>query len=83
MPDSAIAILISSDIRRPHFLLAQSIPLHEVSDILGHSSVSVTKDVYGHMTAERRRAAADAMDRILTTNEYLDNPSTDIRRRPS
>jgi len=63
--------------RNPHqlrhstatLLLAQDIPLHEVSDILGHSSVSVTKDVYGHMTTERRQAAADAMDRILAGNE--------------
>jgi integrase len=63
--------------RNPHqlrhsvatLLLAQNVPLHEVSEILGHSSVSVTKDVYGHLTAERRRAAADAMDRVLATSE--------------
>ena len=62
--------------RNPHqlrhsaatLLLAEDIPLHEVSDILGHSSISVTKDVYGHMTAERRRAAADAMDRVLSAH---------------
>jgi integrase len=63
--------------RNPHqlrhsaatLLLAQDVPLHEVSEILGHSSISVTKDVYGHLTAERRRAAAEAMDRILASNE--------------
>jgi integrase len=59
--------------RNPHqlrhstatILLAQGVPLHEVSEILGHSSVSVTKDVYGHLTTERRQAAADAMDAAL------------------
>ena len=35
----------------------QGIPLHEVKDILRHSSISVTKDIYGHTTAERMRAA--------------------------
>jgi integrase len=63
--------------RNPHqlrhscatLLLAEEVPLHEVSEILGHSSVSVTKDVYGHLTPERRRAAAEAMDRVLAGNQ--------------
>ncbi len=41
-------------------MLAQGVPLHEVSDVLGHSSVSITKDIYGHLVADRRKAAADA-----------------------
>ena len=59
--------------RNPHqlrhsaasILLAQGIPLHEVSDYLGHSSVRITKDVYGHLSADRRRAAADAVGDAL------------------
>jgi integrase len=39
--------------------------LHEVSDILRHSSIAVTKDVYGHLVPERLQAAADTMDRAL------------------
>ena len=35
--------------------------MHEVSEVLGNSSISITKDVYGHLSAERKRAAADAM----------------------
>jgi integrase len=50
-------------------LLAQGIPIHEVSELMGHSSLSVTKDVYGHLTTERRHAAAEAMERILAGNE--------------
>jgi integrase len=59
--------------RNPHqlrhsastILLGEGIPLHEVSDILRHSSISVTKDVYGHLVPERMQAAADTMDRAL------------------
>ena len=46
-------------------MLAQGVPLHEVSDVLGHSSVTVTKDVYGHLTADRRRVAAQAVGEAL------------------
>jgi integrase len=46
-------------------MLAQGVPLHEVSEVLGHSSVAITKDVYGHLVADRRRAAADAVSQAL------------------
>jgi len=46
-------------------MLAQGVPLHEVSDVLGHSSVSITKDIYGHLVADRRKAAADAVGQAL------------------
>jgi integrase len=46
-------------------LLAQGVPLHEVSAILGHSSIRITNDVYGHFYDEERQKIADAMDRAL------------------
>jgi integrase len=46
-------------------LLAQGVPLHVVSEVLGHSSIRETKDVYGHLVAEDSRRAADAMNRVL------------------
>lgn len=46
-------------------LLGQGIPLHEVKDILRHSSISVTKDIYAHLDPARTRAGADAMDVAL------------------
>ena len=46
-------------------MLAQDVPLHEVSKVLGHSTISVTSDVYGHLTAERQRLAADAIGTAL------------------
>ncbi len=59
--------------RNPHqlrhsaatIMLAQGIPLHEVSKVLGHSSITVTNDVYGHLVAERGQAAANAMGDAL------------------
>ena len=46
-------------------MLAQGTPLHVVSEILGHSSIAVTKDVYGHLDEGEKRAAAEAMTAIL------------------
>ncbi len=47
-------------------MLAQGVPLHVVSDVLGHSSsISVTKDVYGHVEPEHLAQAAEAMTNAL------------------
>jgi integrase len=48
-------------------LLAQGVPLKVVSDILGHSSINVTADIYAHILAPAKDDAAAAMDRALTT----------------
>jgi integrase len=46
-------------------MLAQGTPLHVVSEILGHASIAITKDVYGHLVEGDKRAAAQAMSRAL------------------
>lgn len=46
-------------------MLAQGVPLEVVSDVLGHSSIRITKDVYGHVMEPQKRQAADAMARAL------------------
>ena len=46
-------------------MLAQGTPLHVVSEILGHTSISITKDVYGHLLVDDKRAAAEAMSGAL------------------
>lgn len=46
-------------------LLAQGVPLEVVSETLGHSSIRVTKDVYGHLMAPARALAAEAMQQTL------------------
>lgn len=46
-------------------MLAQGTPLHVVSEVLGHSSITVTKDVYGHLVAGEKRRAAESMSAAL------------------
>lgn len=46
-------------------LLAQNVPLKTVSEMLGHSSIRVTADVYGHLLDDARAEAATAMESAL------------------
>ena len=46
-------------------MLAQGTPLHVVSEVLGHSSIAITKDVYGHLVDGQKREAATAMSAAL------------------
>jgi integrase len=46
-------------------MLAQGVKLQVVSEVLGHSSIRMTADVYGHVLAHDRQAAADAMGSLL------------------
>jgi integrase len=46
-------------------MLAQGVPLQVVADVLGHASIRMTADVYGHVLPPARRAAADAMGGLL------------------
>ncbi|HKY05769.1 MAG TPA: tyrosine-type recombinase/integrase, partial [Blastocatellia bacterium] len=47
-------------------LLAQGVPLKVVSEILGHSQISITADLYTHVLPSVRKEAIDLMDSILT-----------------
>jgi integrase len=46
-------------------MLAQGVPLQVVSEVLGHSSIRMTADVYGHVLQPQRRDAAKAMASTL------------------
>jgi integrase len=46
-------------------MLASGVKLQVVSEVLGHASIRMTADVYGHILATDREAAADAMDQAL------------------
>ena len=48
-------------------LLAQGVPLKMISEMLGHSSITVTADVYAHVLAPARDDVAAAMDRALAS----------------
>ena len=36
-----------------------------VSEVLGHASITITKDVYGHLMEGDKRAAAESMSQAL------------------
>lgn len=42
--------------------LQQGVPIHVVSNILGHASIRITIDTYGHIYDQSRQAAADMID---------------------
>jgi integrase len=47
------------------FLIDQGEELRTVMELLGHSTIRLTADTYGHVLAERARKATSAIDRIL------------------
>ena len=46
-------------------MLAAKVPLKEVSVMLGHSSVAITGDIYGHVTPAGQQTAADVLAAAL------------------
>jgi integrase len=46
-------------------LLAQGVPLRVVMEVLGHSRIAVTSDIYTHVVPSLLGDAADAMDAAL------------------
>jgi integrase len=46
-------------------LLAQGVDARSISELLGHSSVSFTLQVYGHLMEETKRETANRMDAAL------------------
>ena len=46
-------------------MLAQGANLRLVADVLGHSSVQITGDVYAHVLDEQRRGAVADLGRAL------------------
>jgi integrase len=47
------------------FLLAQGYTLEDVKQLLGHASIVLTSNAYGHVLAERQLAVARGMDAAL------------------
>ena len=46
-------------------LLAKGVPLVEVSQLLGHSGIRLTSDIYGHLQQQTAARAARVMDEIF------------------
>jgi integrase len=49
-------------------LLAQGVELKVVSQILGHTQISITADIYTHVLPQTQKAAIDLLDQLLTAN---------------
>ena len=47
-------------------MLAQGVPIEVVSRVLGHASIRITADIYGHVSPEAHREATDALARALS-----------------
>ncbi len=61
------------DLRRtaPSLMLSQGLSLDDIKRVLGHSSIAMTSDVYGHLVEGRSREIADSMDRALGADSYI------------
>jgi len=46
-------------------MLVNGVPLKVVSEVLGHSSISVTGDIYGHVSPEVSRDALATLSGAL------------------
>ena len=47
------------------FLLAAGVPMKTVSELLGHSQISTTADIYTHVAEAQKREATDALASIV------------------
>ena len=50
-------------------LVAEKVDARTIMEILGHSNISTTMDIYAHIMPAGKREAADAMDRRLSRRE--------------
>jgi integrase len=48
-------------------MLAQGVKLQVVSNVLGHASIRMTADMYGHVLEPDRSATAEAIGSVLRT----------------
>lgn len=44
-------------------------PIRRVSEMLGHASIAITGDVYGHVTPAGRERAANILGRVMFGSE--------------
>jgi integrase len=50
-------------------LLGRGVHPKIVSEMLGHSTVAITLDIYSHVTPTMQRQAAKAMDELLASSD--------------
>ena len=47
-------------------MILEGVDLKTISDILGHSSISITADIYGHILEEQKRKAVSKLDKYFS-----------------
>lgn len=62
--------------------LEGGIHIKAVADLLGHGSISITGDLYGHTTQEQARSAVGALAALLEA-KGVNNGPTDAKEAPS
>jgi integrase len=55
-------------------LLAQGVPARVVMEVLGHSQIGVTMNIYSHLMPTQLASAADAIGTALWGSAEEDNP---------
>jgi integrase len=50
-------------------LLAMGVPIKVVQELLGHSDISTTLNVYGHVLASMQQEAMEKLDHLFGKNE--------------
>lgn len=61
--------------RRVAILMAQGVDARSISELLGHSSVAFTLQVYGHLMEETKRDTANKMDAAPAPRKPAASPS--------
>lgn len=64
-------------------MLAQGTPLWVVSEVLGHASLAITKDVYGHLLGDEKKEATEAITDALFLDGISHNGAMENGRRSS
>src|SRR5262249_2649229 len=63
---------------------AQNVPLKVVAEIVGHSDVRLTQNVYQHVYADAKREAASKMDELLSGKKSREEPvATSVATKPT
>ncbi len=58
-------------------LMAQKVPIKVIQELLGHSSVIITLNVYGHALPSMQAEAVDNMERLFGKDKEESNGEKD------
>jgi integrase len=87
---SLLVLAVHGKLRTPHphalrhscaaFLKAEHVDLIVIRDVLGHSQLSVTADIYTHVLAPELRDAVKRVDGVMNRDTSEPGVSSTIRR---